>query len=413
MGTWAQRERTTARLVRACFRHVDRHPTADRLVGLCRLTWITKPQGWRGDALSRRSTTWRGLDEAFRLRGHVEAADPPFRRPRALISLGVPSGVAKLASLPAGIVNFRCAFRPSVRRWVEARKGDVLRLMRMASKLRDDTSRIELAHELARIDRLPRHGLKSWPRTLLSPVLSCLDPDGRFPIVNDGTRFLREALGMSRWTLPETVSGLLALYPWKEWGLADAADLDSGGWNLAPTPAFVREATIRIRRQLDGLKPAPERRPTLKVLDDSLVETTTVAASRKYERVHHRLTNRLVRLLGDRVHRPGPHDDCFDAFVRGDGRRLPNLLIEVKPNLGVRVSLRMAIGQLFDYRRRLDPEERKRLRLVAFGGARPPDDAVALLDEVGLDAAWFVGPRGSRIDGTGRAGAMLRNLTTS
>lgn len=112
MGNWAQRERTTTLLVRACFRHVNRRPTTERLVGLLRLTWITMAGGWRGNTTSRRSTTWRGLDAIFGLRGRVEATNPPFRRPERLAVLGVPGDVAKLAAPPAGIVNFRSAFRP-------------------------------------------------------------------------------------------------------------------------------------------------------------------------------------------------------------------------------------------------------------------------------------------------------------
>lgn len=102
-------------------------------------------------------------------------------------ALRLPKGVAQAAKHETGILNARGTWRKSSREWCRENRSAVMEIIRTAAKLpANDQSRFDLAE---RIDILP--DVKSPNRkanlpagVLLTPLIACLDPKNRFPIVN-------------------------------------------------------------------------------------------------------------------------------------------------------------------------------------------------------------------------------------
>jgi hypothetical protein len=106
------------------------------------------------------------------------------------------------------------------------------------------------------------------------------------------------------------------------------------------------------------------------------------------------------------------HDKLQGAFIRWMGREHPRVevtpnwrfvdvrlghsaskvsFVEVKPcdRTDVRYAVREAIGQLLEYRHRLDPTA----RLVVVLGAEPEHESLTLLKSLGIGALWKNGHR--------------------
>jgi hypothetical protein len=110
---------------------------------------------------------------------------------------------------------------------------------------------------------------------------------------------------------------------------------------------------------------------------------------------HNALTNRLRRYI--RWRHKIVREDRFDALLESwkPGR---NLLIEVKTawsGRGGRAQVRMAIGQLFDYR--LLFQSHHKLEVAILLPTQPNPQIKALLQSAGIEALWF---SGSKVAGT-------------
>src|SRR5713101_3922955 len=102
---WTDRERRTARLVRACFKNfVGPGASAEKLHALCRLTWITKARGEVVD--NTRSVVAPALGV---LLGTDLAARTSRDLGQALRGRGAPDDVIRETTRPIGFVNFYTA----------------------------------------------------------------------------------------------------------------------------------------------------------------------------------------------------------------------------------------------------------------------------------------------------------------
>jgi hypothetical protein len=257
--------------------------------------------------------------------------------------------------------------------------------------LESDQQRLALAQQ---IDMLPGicqpkddHGLPAG--SLLTPLVACLDPDNRFPVVNGRkgvVRLLSKVEG-GRYPLRAQVKELLDLLT--ELNISDAFKLDvcAGELNLLGT------TPSRSVRDEDG-KPLP--------CFDELERTASLDAQTvTYRKRHNKMTNAIRDRFRSLRPKEGKRlDNRFDILLRNYDQAGRDLLIEAKPDPD-KASLRVAIGQLFDYRRGLQNRLKTDLAILTIG--KPTDPYLKLMQELNINALWFDAESCQSLRGSGPA----------
>jgi hypothetical protein len=120
------------------------------------------------------------------------------------------------------------------------------------------------------------------------------------------------------------------------------------------------------------------------------------------------MTNRLKELFKSLEPKRGTAADCLqDVLLKNYDANGRDLLVEVKPDPD-KGSVRIAIGQLFDYRRFLPKQAATDLGVLTI--SRPPTRYIDLLTELQITALWFVDDGLKNLAGEGRAWGSLSRL---
>jgi hypothetical protein len=123
------------------------------------------------------------------------------------------------------------------------------------------------------------------------------------------------------------------------------------------------------------------------------------------------MTNRLRELLSSLHPEQGTDPECrYDVLLKNYDAAARDLLIEVKPD-GDRGSVRIAIGQLFDYRRGLP--NRVGTDLATLTILRPPQGYVDLLLDLQISVLWFDSESCTKLKGEGKAWEPLSRASGS
>lgn len=174
-----------------------------------------------------------------------------------------------------------------------------------------------------------------------------------------------------------------------------AADAAAFLFRVAGTSDRAREAapvgTVALQQ-----KPTEGRELHLK--DDHDVAMIRRAADLPMKRLHNAMTNALLRLANGRVavlegSRP---EAQFDALLRHYDAEGHDLLLEVKSSIDI-PDMRLAIGQLLDYRRFVERPEETHLGVLM--PSRPSDHVLAFADSLNhlcgrplIALYWFQAP---------------------
>lgn len=383
-GTWLDRERRTARLVRACYEEylAGGSPTQDQLHALCRLTWITKADGEPTEGTA--AVTAPAL--AVFLKRPITATEPA-ELARELRGVGAPRTIVEAAFDAVGFVNFYAGFRNTSRDWLAKNRASVWRILRRVAAAQSDDD-IEAAYQqVEELPPLPRPRAGDLPAfNLITPVLACLDERRRAPIINsrDAVRRRLRVLGLSGSTLVEQCRGLVGLIG--QAGIDDAFALDTAD-DEALVQAFKRSR--RPNRKSSQTARDTASRKALALRSDEDVETLRAVDPVVIRRRHNRMTNALRRLC-DRSKltlEEGSEPTClFDALVRNYSGTLRDLLIEVKAETGP-AFCRMAVGQLLDYRRQLANATATDIAVLLPG--KPSSEMMKFFGFVGVPVLWF------------------------
>lgn len=151
---------------------------------------------------------------------------------------------------------------------------------------------------------------------------------------------------------------------------------------------LARATSVQVEPRSEALARQPVEGDSLAPRDADDIEAVYRARVVTVCRLHNAMTNRVRDLCASRyAAREGSTPEClYDALIEnydGDGR---DLLVEVKSTLD-RGSLRLAVGQLLDYRRGVPrPDETD---LAVLLPTAPGPDAVAFLRDVGVKLLWF------------------------
>jgi hypothetical protein len=386
---WLERERRTGLIVRACYDRIRAHRVldAEELHALCRLTWITKSNGSVGD--TTRSVVAPALST---LLAEDLTATNAVDLVEELRALELPDAIVGPVSGGVGIVNFYNGFRKTSLSWIEEHLDEVSEIVEAVAHASNDQA-VQAAY--ARIDALPslpRPGGGDMPCfNLLTPMLACLDPRRRAPIINGRKEVLKRLgmLGLSSATLEERCVGLQGLIG--QAGIGDAFALDTADDEAIRRAIAAAEPTAGTGPE-DEEPVDDEALPTFAPLaercDDDVEYLRATDPVRMAHR-HHTMTNALREICARaKLHvEEGTDPSCFfDALIREYLGTQRHLLVEVKTDVAPPFC-RLAVGQLLDYRRKLPGAAA--IDLAVLLPSKPPQDILDFLGYVGVRALWL------------------------
>jgi hypothetical protein len=131
----------------------------------------------------------------------------------------------------------------------------------------------------------------------------------------------------------------------------------------------------------------------------------------RYRRRHNKMTTAIKRLLAGFNFKQGTHPDCrYDVLIENYDFGGRDLLVEVKPDAD-RGGIRIAIGQLLDYRRFVRNPAATDFALLTI---LPPHQAYReFLLDLQISPLWFTDEHCQVLDGEGMAWDALREKATA
>jgi hypothetical protein len=251
--------------------------------------------------------------------------------------------------------------------------------MDCAARAANDDDVTAVYERIDRLPKLPRPGGGPLPAyNLLTPLIACLEPRARAPIINarEEVRAKLRNLRLANSTLGEQCRGLVGLLG--QAGLRDVFALD------AATPSEL--GNIRPARPLRRRRARFSRRTLRRHVDDD-IEFVSKAKKIIQRRRHHTMTNSLRAICGELKLEEGAGAPClFDALLHAYEDTERSLLIEVKTQTDAPF-VRMAVGQLLDYRRMLGGNAA--IDLAVLLPRKPGKAILDFLGYVGVKALWF------------------------
>lgn len=380
---WIKKERHTADLITLLWQNTSKkdHADPDFLRVLIRCSWVNG--GPDTDEPSRvlrnkHIAPWLGLESTT---SDNEIAETLHRR----LGLSV-SKSEWLVRTPSGITNYYKPLRKEFQKQVAKHAATISKAFTMASvkglqtedKIRTVTKLVLGLPKFA----TPRKGKASMMNGL-APVLVCLDPERRYPLMNAPTRRLLSALGRQA-----DIEGALSLSRLiGHYGIKNSLYLDVYATNRQSQFVPASAKTVKVPDpQTVGLKAEED-------VAASYAKKTVVVRRR-----HNALINKFRRVVEwNHVLLESEYDVLIQDWKPGRW-----LLIEGKTETSGpsgRTQLRQAIGQLFDYRWRSFPDKMNKVDLAILTPSKPADEILHLLDSLRIEALWF---EGSTLEGTVR-----------
>ena len=397
--THYDRMQRTRELVRAAWsRLVDAdRVNATTMEGLCRLTWVTVsqktpdgigPEYWRTTKVPALVTIY-GLDER-RVADLEEAAS-------AIESQEHDARLASLVRAPTGFANFYSAYRNRVLPWLEANEPAVTGILaRAASSESDFVAREVLAsvEALPPIWKAPGRDAMA-PVLALGPLLACLAPNARLPILNGAShvRALMRRLRVANNGLADQCDaftgllGITRMAAFKEGPLVNAFELDVCGSHFGAELLAAVEPRPVQQAALASVPTGADQ--DIPVKDEADVQGVAKGGAIQQRRIHNQMTNALRALAaqaGLRVTESTDPAAKHDALVHNYDGRGRDLLVEVKSSTD-RGVVRLAVGQLLDYRRSV--ERPAATDLLVLLPEAPDADTVEYLHAANVRCSWF------------------------
>ncbi len=409
LSTGYETERNTEALLKAV---VDAHVqglSGDDVWQLLRLTWITKRKDhWKSLKVPALAHLFpKGLRaKKADIRGDLKSTVENIKLSDVI--------VAEAAAKKTGFVNCYAAYRNSAQAWCKENEKELKAIVKAARNLGpNDRARFDLAGRIEKLSPVltPRRKRKMSAVNLITPLIACLDPKRYFPIINGqkNVRRLLTKLGLAKHDLEAQVEGMIGLIGSQD--IADAFDLDTLGDARISEIAMKQKRTappsIQLRRSEHNLQ---GRGAPLPVLDEEERRSVIKSATVIFRKRHNKMTKRLGQVCRARLTQ-GKDSFCrYDVLTEnynGTGR---DLLIEVKPDPD-KGSIRIAIGQLLDYRRFLPHQAGTDLAILTIS---PPSRSYRkLLQEHQITSLWFTSESCKTLRGDGKSCQSLKTIIRS
>lgn len=369
---WIDDEHVTAKIIQLLWRHASK---ADRgnpefLKVLIRSSWVNHGSDEACRSLrNRHLAQWLGLSATATDEELVVALSE---------RLGMTARYARwLVNTPSGITDYYKPYRPVFLNCVTKHARTIASAFRLVSGHEPDaefkTERVaRLIFDLPEF-RTPNQGYASMMNGL-APVLACLDPQRRFPIMNARTRKLLSVLRHKA-----NVEGALSLSRLiGHYGIKDSYYLD--------VYASTQGAKFKTAKRSKKVRVPDPKSVGLKSEEAAVANL----AKRKVviRKRHNALINKFLHAVEWKL---VPKQSEYDLLIE-DWKPGRWLLIEAKTETeGVpgRTQIRQAIGQLFDYRWRSFHATKDKVDLALLTPTKPGRDILDLLAELGIEALWF------------------------
>jgi len=390
---WYEVEQNTCTLLKAVVAHrLPAQMSGDDFWNLMRLTWIN---AFRGEPVENH---WRDL-KIPALADLFTASQPDSDSIESAVgAMQLPAGVAQAAVSATGMINFYTAYRYSCQRWCGQNQDSLRDIVQRATDLgSNDQERLDLAAGIEALPRIPSPNRmrKMEAAGAVTPLVACLDPSGRFPIINGQTsvRKLLHRFKLDHSGLESQIKGFINLVG--QFGISDAlmidvlaGELSELSWNLAES-----ENQFEATGDDEGSE--------LQDLDEAERTATINSGTIQYRARHRMMTKAFKKLLSQFVLKQGNKPDCmYDVLVKGYDGKKRDLLIEAKPDPD-RGAIRIAIGQLLDYRRHLSNRAGTDLAFLTI--TKPEPMYIELLLDLQISVLWFRREDCVSVEGTGKA----------
>ena len=377
-----ERKLRTSELIKLCYQYQfkEKKIIPEKIHSLCRLTWGSDNKQYKLASL------W----QIWGKRRNV----PYLTDLNDLKAFGFPLAIGKLANEPTGFVNFYTAYRNSSLLWIRRHYKQVSSIIYKAARLKSDDEARELADAIDNLPRIPkahRQPGKISPNSLLTPLVACLDPRLRFPVVNKegGVLELHKKLDISTSSLLDQFDSLIRLIG--QYGITNSLMLDTVSYKLA-----------HMKLPTETIETKPPPKPGGKPLgkkDDEDIVIISNGYTGKARRIHNSMTNKLIvicKKLGLRIEEGKYRENRFDALILNYNNNGKDLLIEAKGATS-RSDLRLALGQLYDYRRKRS--HRAATDLAVLLPEKPNIDDIDFLGDAGINVIWFVNSKLQKLAG--------------
>ena len=375
---WATQERNTNCLARAIAAYIFEHgkPTVRQIYGLAGLAWITNRRDGEVSVTYKVKKLGDALNEDFSSKSLDDVANEVSQK------IGNQS-VRKLVLNDTGFTNFYNAYRNSVEGWVKNNYSDLLQMCQDAMRAKSIDERITLMKKIEKLPKIakPKDKPSMPPENYLTPLFFMLDRDIKFPIINgrEDVKELLKSIGVSDKNLAEQAKYMMKLYG--KQGIRDAADIDCLGESIK---SFVGKNKHIIHKQKHG--------KIMPMKDENDIKVIRKAATKRQKQEHNKLTNKLREELVLYTLYEGKEQSCrYDVLVKGYHYRNDevDLLIEVKSSIEM-PHVRLAVGQLYDYRFNLEKENKnQKYKLAVLLPQRPADSVVEFLEWMKIGLLWF------------------------
>ncbi len=373
---WIASKRRTAKLIQSLWKSAEKKQRIDPSF-LCLLVQC----GWTnsGQKRGKHSTRlWRNQNIADYLNVPYGSDE---QLAQVLASRFKALRVSKclfLLKSETGITHYYNAFRSGTMKYVKRHSDQIaLAFNHVATKSADIYRKVQaVASSIESLGQISVAGRHVSPFTGLTPTLSCLDPQCRFPIMNERTRGLLRCIGMKADT-----EGILALSKLigPAYDVRDAFELDaySYGENFPHPKPNPRKLAFGSSFSDVGLK-------------SEINSIAKIAAKKAVITKRH---NKLINRLRDYIlwRQKTLKESKFDGLVIG-WKKGRDLLIEAKTaseGPAGRSQVRQAIGQLYDYRFTHMPKNN--IDLAVLLPKEPSSSVQELLASLRIELLWFNG----------------------
>lgn len=374
---WVASERRTAKLIRSLWNAARPQRRSDpaflRLLIQC--GWNTGGRKSGGDSTRR----WRNQKIAEYLNVHYVSDEQLAQDLHSQFkSLGSSRKCFSIVRERTGIALYYKPYYPATLEFIKQHSGAIaLAFKRVSVRSADVFDKVRrVATLIESLGEFDAAGKPVSPFKGLTPSLSCLDPQRRFPIMNQRTSSLLR--GIQKKADMEGAVALAKLIG-PDYDIKDARELDV----YANTEKFPKpKAHVPAGGSADGFKDIG-----LKSEINSLAQIA--AKKTTIKKLHNKLINDLNECI---LWRQKPlKESRFDALLLG-WKKGRDLLIEAKTAsegpVG-RSQVRQAIGQLYDYRFTHMPKNK--VDLAVLLRKEPSTHVKRLLSSLDIELLWFEG----------------------
>ena len=283
--------------------------------------------------------TWFG--NTAKIDGYNLIFNKKFNSLNKIISSIEDNKLKQLFSKNTGFTNFYRAYRNSAFKWAAKNHNQIQKIFKHGQNIKNDYDIIKISkliEEFPYILRANSQKIKMKSESLITPLLACLDPTNRFPIINRNENVieLHRMMGISNSSLSEKVYELLEIM--KENKIINSLFLDVYSKNA------IKKKVKRIQKE--NRKISKELLPK----DDADVKYLLTENRRVVVRKHRKIEKKLLSFCkqkGIEVEEGIYSKLKFDAILR-KYKNGTDLLVEIKGSNKVS-EIRLAIGQVLDY----------------------------------------------------------------